>query len=264
MLLFIAGIFASSFYLFQLAGSLADTPAVDRNELGLLAPVLNPLYLVMMVTLLVGLISSILFLLALRSQEKQVGESGFTVGTTTGEQQKDTQADDGQQHDHEDLEGLDEYRQLLVDSQTAKVAIDATLSKICKSLDASQAAVYIATEFEDKRVIELFSSYAFYIPESETLRYEFGEGLAGQVARQGKLTNISAVPEGYISILSGLGKATPSNMIFIPIMHEESLVGVAEIASFHPFGKKEERFLTGVFQQVGAYKDQFQLQLNSQ
>ena len=263
LLLFIAGIFASSFYLFQLAGNLADTPVIDRSELGQIAGVLQPLYLIILVTLVLGLVATLVFLVALRSQEKTTGEVGVAISNTSAKQKGNDEAD-GDHHDDEAMEALDEYRQLLERDQPGKANLEALLSKVCKHLEASQGAVYLATDFEDKRVIELFASYAFYIAESDTLRFEFGEGLAGQVAKQGKLTNISAVPEGYISILSGLGKATPSHMIFIPIIHEEQLVGVAEIASFNAFGKKEERLLSGVFQLVGAYNDRFQLQLNSQ
>jgi len=73
------------------------------------------------------------------------------------------------------------------------------------------------------------------------------------------MVNISSVPEGYVSILSGLGKATPSHMLLLPIMAEDdALIGVVEVASFHNFGKKEERFIEKVFSLVGKSFDQFQ------
>jgi|GEM_PF-1220492 len=117
------------------------------------------------------------------------------------------------------------------------------LTAVCRELEASQAAFFVAKRYEDKRVLELFATYAYYIAESKTFHYEFGEGLAGQVAKEGKLVTIRSIPEGYITILSGLGKATPAELIIAPVIYKDHVIAVLEIASFKAFTRADEAFV---------------------
>ncbi len=125
------------------------------------------------------------------------------------------------------------------------------LSLACKELEASQAALYAAATHDDKRVIRLVSGYALSLPESQTLVYEFGEGLAGQVAKEGKSINISNVPQGYITVLSGLGSASPNALAIVPVQLADQVVGVLEVASFRPFSRSDENYLQALAGTLG-------------
>jgi len=117
---------------------------------------------------------------------------------------------------------------------------------VAKELEVSQGAFFIALQRDGIHYLSYVAGYAYHLPESETIEYEFGEGLSGQVAKEGKAINLNAVPDGYISILSGLGKASPSAMIIFPLKHNNEVVAVFELASFKNFGKEEEDFLTAI------------------
>ncbi|HET8860173.1 GAF domain-containing protein [Marivirga sp.] len=123
---------------------------------------------------------------------------------------------------------------------SSKVKAEKLLSYLANQLEASQAAIYVTEREDNKNIISLFASYAFVLPESQTISYEFGEGLAGQVAKEKKLINISDIPKGYIKILSGLGESDPAHLLLCPIMKDEKILGVAEIASFKAFNKSHE------------------------
>ena len=124
-----------------------------------------------------------------------------------------------------------------------KVSQERVLNTVCKDLEASQAALFIAKKYEGRRILELFATYAYHIAESKTFHYEFGEGLAGQVAKEGKLINIRSVPDGYITILSGLGNASPTHLVIAPILHDGQVVAVMEVASFREFKHSDEEFI---------------------
>ncbi|MBX2840575.1 MAG: GAF domain-containing protein [Flammeovirgaceae bacterium] len=117
------------------------------------------------------------------------------------------------------------------------------LSEICKELDASMGALYLSIEIEGIKYIELEAGYAFQVLESKKLKYEYGEGIAGQVAGSGKEIILNTVPDGYISVFSGLGKATPNNLAILPIKLKEHVKGVLEIASFSEFKNGDIEFL---------------------
>jgi len=125
------------------------------------------------------------------------------------------------------------------------------LEGLCKELEASVGAAFITVKIEDKRYIEFVAGYAYHLPDSQLLRFEFGEGLSGQVAKSGKAICINDVPQGYITVTSGLGKASPRYMMVLPLISGESVLGVIEIASFTPLGNNELDFAKQVVEAIG-------------
>lgn len=118
----------------------------------------------------------------------------------------------------------------------SKEKYDKLLSFLCNEIEASTGAVYITKEYEGKSVLEYVSGYAFYLPDSRTISYEFGEGLVGQAAISGQELIINGdIPQGYIKVISGLGEGTPNNLVIIPIKNEDSVNGILEIAGFKAF-----------------------------
>jgi hypothetical protein len=126
-----------------------------------------------------------------------------------------------------------------------QLVLEKALRIFCTELEACQGALFLTDESEGKHYIIFCAGYAYYMPESQRLRYEFGEGLAGQVAKEGQMVNLASVPDHYITILSGLGKSSPNHLLIAPIKHLESqeVCGVMEIASFKAFTRVEEELV---------------------
>jgi len=116
------------------------------------------------------------------------------------------------------------------------------LSNLAKEKEISQGVFYFADIVAKKPVLRLLSAYAWDGTESENRVFEFGEGFPGQVAKDGDLINISEVPDGYISIVSGLGKANPASLIIFPVIHDKKVLAVVELASFHRFTEEDENY----------------------
>ena len=120
------------------------------------------------------------------------------------------------------------------------------LSVIARILEISQGVFFNAENYKSAHVIRYLSGYASQNLDTGNLEYEFGQGLSGQVAKDGKLININSVPEGYITILSGLGEASPRSMIIFPVLNKNQVLAVIELASFKVFSKSDEEFLMGI------------------
>jgi putative methionine-R-sulfoxide reductase with GAF domain len=114
---------------------------------------------------------------------------------------------------------------------------------LVKELDVCQAAFFTAEKRNNLDVLKLTSSFAYHIPESQEVIFEFGEGLLGQAAMEGKPNNIKNVPNGYIQVLSGLGKATPNHLFMLPFKRDNKVTAVLELASFKEFDAETEQFL---------------------
>jgi len=124
---------------------------------------------------------------------------------------------------------------------------------VAKELDASQGAFFTTIEREGINYLKFIAGYAYHLPDSESIEFEFGEGLSGQVAKEGKAINIQAVPDGYITILSGLGNATPNAMYIFPIKRDNKVIAVIELASFKKITKEDEAFIAQLSLQLDEF-----------
>ncbi|MFC5825543.1 HAMP domain-containing protein [Nonomuraea insulae] len=62
-----------------------------------------------------------------------------------------------------------------------------------------------------------------------------GPGLIRQAALERKRILLEDVPPGYIKVRSGLGEAAPASVVVLPIVFEDHVLGVIELASFSRF-----------------------------
>ena len=68
-------------------------------------------------------------------------------------------------------------------------------------------------------------------------------GLVGQVGSTGQSLFVDDIPEGYITILSGLGSASPKFVVLTPEKSNEKVSGVVEIASFTRTTDDQRKFV---------------------
>src|SRR6266540_347490 len=73
--------------------------------------------------------------------------------------------------------------------------------------------------------------------------YARGEGIAGQVAVERKVIVLADVPADYLRIASGLGEATPRVLAAVPIMTQDRVLAIVEVASFTPFTDQQRALL---------------------
>lgn len=67
---------------------------------------------------------------------------------------------------------------------------------------------------------------------SEPYVFKEGEGLTGQVARSQQLMVITRLPEDYLEVYSGLGKAQPSYVAIVPFISKGRTLAVLECSGF--------------------------------
>ncbi|KOY85393.1 hypothetical protein AD998_03815 [bacterium 336/3] len=145
------------------------------------------------------------------------------------------------------LSALGEVNKILK-SYTGEERLEKILGLVCKNLEACQGAIY-ALKKESKKSLYVFQiGYAYYIPESQIMQYELGEGLVGQVAKDGNSMLLKSVPEGYMQVISGLGQASPKSLLIVPIrsQNESEVIGIFEIASFVNFTELQKNYLQEV------------------
>lgn len=246
-ILFFIGVAFSAYTLYQFPDQMMHaSPAIDLNVIGQLQSTLFRLYLIAGITALLGLSAVTMLISDSRTYDSKATSKGKGV-ESKNQEDKSESTDSAEREVFIDQEAIEK---LLSSDDDITSTFNKALSIVCKELEASQAAAYKSHEDKGSHYIELFASYAYHLPEGEKKVFRYGEGLAGQVAKEGKLVNINAVPEGYIQILSGLGSASPRHLVIIPLKEAEEVIGVVEIASFHAFTPQQESALQQTFDKL--------------
>jgi CheY-like chemotaxis protein/signal transduction histidine kinase/ABC-type sugar transport system substrate-binding protein/HAMP domain-containing protein len=112
------------------------------------------------------------------------------------------------------------------------------IQQVCHYLQAQIGALYLV---EDDH-LKLVGRYA-YSNKNSTPCFKFGEGLVGQAAVEKQPILISNVPHDYIMVRSGLGEAAPRNLMLVPFMYDERVVGVIELGTLNEFNQAQLEFI---------------------
>jgi len=101
-------------------------------------------------------------------------------------------------------------------------------------------------------LLRLLSSYAYQERKHLANQFRLGEGLVGQCALEKERILLTEVPENYIKISSGLGEATPLNIIVLPVLFERQVTAVIELASFQRFSEIHLTLLDQLTESIGV------------
>lgn len=235
---YIICIMYTAYILFTLQNDLIyESHALNISDANKAAPVLTKLYIAVAFTLVLGM-ASIVAIFRRSSQEVVYIENKTSSSKKGG--QADTTGKDASAGKKMELGFIDE---LIKSEKNKKKLAEKGLVQVCKKLDAGIGVLYsIELQKDSERKLTKYAAYALSLGESESLEYEFGEGLVGQVAKEEKTIWIDDVPDGYIKIVSGLGSSSPTHLLIAPIYRNKQLFGVLELASFSPFDKQGEEF----------------------
>jgi len=98
----------------------------------------------------------------------------------------------------------------------------------------------------------LIAGYGLRADRNAPVQYRLGQSLIGQVAHSKRPIVVHDVPADYVKISSGLGEAAPASLALLPILFEDQVLGVIELASFSAFTEVETAFLSQVAETIGV------------
>jgi len=123
------------------------------------------------------------------------------------------------------------------------------LSELAPLVNAQQGVLY-QMEAEVPGTMTLLSSFADSAEGHQEV-VKLGEGLVGQCALEKRRMLISDLPGNTVPIRSGLFEAVPRNVIVLPVLFEDRVKAVIELASLSAFTPSHLAFLEQLTSGIG-------------
>jgi signal transduction histidine kinase/CheY-like chemotaxis protein len=146
---------------------------------------------------------------------------------------------------------LAKFTQMLQGQKDLNTVTKRILSELAQVVTAHYGAFYILKQDEETQNVKLnlFASYGYKSEKHLSKEFGIGESLVGQVAFEKERVILSNVPSNYINIT--LGKSTPANLIILPVLFENKVKAVIELASLDAFSETHLDFLSQLTESIG-------------
>ncbi|HYK36241.1 HAMP domain-containing protein [Alloacidobacterium sp.] len=123
------------------------------------------------------------------------------------------------------------------------------LSELAPLVNAQQGVIY-QMDSERHGVLTLLSAYAS-TPDGHLERISLGEGLIGQCAKEKRRMLIGDLPQTTAPVRSGLFESVPRNVIVLPVLFEDRVKAVIELATLSSFTASHLAFLEQLTASIG-------------
>jgi signal transduction histidine kinase/CheY-like chemotaxis protein len=125
------------------------------------------------------------------------------------------------------------------------------LSELAPVVSMQHGVFYINEPVNGEQVLKLFASYAYQNRKNLSNEFRAGQGLVGQCLIEKQRILLSNVPGDYVVISSALGESKPLNIVLLPIIFEDQVLAILELASFRAFSEIDIAFLDQLTESIG-------------
>lgn len=151
-------------------------------------------------------------------------------------------------------EGLAKFGEILrLNNDNVEELSFQVVSNLVNYVKANQGAFYLLEDEDSSDVhFRMTASYAYERRKFTDKIISWGDGLVGACALEKESILMKKVPDSYLNITSGLGKANPQCLILVPLKVNDAIHGVLEIASFNYIEKYQVDFLEKVAESIAT------------
>ncbi len=152
------------------------------------------------------------------------------------------------------VQGIAKFNEILRSDNTDINELSFNIIRdLVKYLGVNQGGLFLISEDEEKdKVLELQASIAYDRRKHIIKEILPGEGLVGACFLEKKTIFLSKVPTQYIKITSGLGGETPRCLLIVPMMVNNNVLGVLELASFSLLQKYQIEFVEKLGESIAS------------
>ncbi len=133
------------------------------------------------------------------------------------------------------------YEATRVEQNSLEIMTNRVLETLIEYTGAFLGGLFIYEE--DKNVLKAYATFAYEDPRVFKREIALGEGLVGNVALERKRRYITDIPKDYNVIIVGLGETKPKSIIIQPLIFENELLGILELAFLKELEDYELEFI---------------------
>jgi HAMP domain-containing protein/CheY-like chemotaxis protein/signal transduction histidine kinase len=147
---------------------------------------------------------------------------------------------------------LARFTRLLQGQRDLQAVTKLILSELAPLVSAHHGVFYMMDSQDMDARLRMIASYGYRSSRKLPTSFLPGEGLVGQCAVEKTRIWLTDVPRDYIAVSSGLGSAPPNNIVVLPILFEQQVKAVIEIASLDRFTETHLSFLDQLMESIGV------------
>jgi len=147
---------------------------------------------------------------------------------------------------------LARFTRLLQGQRDLETVTSLILSELAPLVNEHHGVFYMMDSSTKDSRLRMIASYGYRSDRKLPTSFLPGEGLVGQCAKEKAGILLADVPGDYIQVSSGLGSATPNNIVVLPILFEQQVKAVIEIASLDRFTETHLSFLDQLMESIGV------------
>ncbi|MBN1597421.1 MAG: GAF domain-containing protein [Bacteroidales bacterium] len=151
-------------------------------------------------------------------------------------------------------EGIAMFNDLLRESNNdIKNLAYIIIESLTKYIHSPVGGIYLVDgEEESSKKIKLIAAYAYDRRKQINKVINIGEGIVGNCYLEKKFITLKKIPQDYIEIGSGLGKASPNVLYVIPLLYNDEVLGFLELAAFEELKPYEIEFVEKLAENIAA------------
>jgi len=127
------------------------------------------------------------------------------------------------------------------------------ISNLVKYCEANQGGLFLINDDDShNQFIEMKAAYAYNRKKFLEKQIDMGVGLIGRAVQESETIYLTDIPDNYITITSGLGDDNPRSILIVPLVVNDQVYGVIEMASFKELEKYQIEFVEKIAENIAS------------
>ncbi|MBF0339705.1 MAG: response regulator [Magnetococcales bacterium] len=135
------------------------------------------------------------------------------------------------------------------------------LNHVTPLVNGVHGACYLLDEARE--VLELKAGHGLHGASLARQTIPVGENLVGMCARQKQMMELAELPKGYIRITSALGESQPGMLLLAPLLFQDRVLGVVEIAALQTLTDSQRALLQVMLPVIAIHLESLKRQLRT-